>query len=370
MRFDRKYLNTFMVLLAFSMAAQAQEDFVGDEGAPPPPNVNGLFENELEPLDEATIQKPPPLPEPGVHTERSGRGNLNLPEPKKTVGIPGAKQSLQLPPDAVPRSNEKLRMDFVQVEIEDVVKYFSERLQKKFIYDPTVLSGKITIISPTEVTLREAWAAFLSAMEVRSYIIYPAGAYLKIEKAANARKVPVPVYEGPTPNDDSYVTRILTLKYLNVNDVKTAVRNLLSRTGGDLIEFPQTNTLIISDYAYSIRRIVRILDILDVEGFQEQLEIITLKNAAAQDIARKITEFFPSGSAAPAPGAGGYTGRLRRSSGDGEGVIQKVVADERTNSIIILGSERGIEQVKKFIQRIDVPTKVVEVKFMSTRFKM
>ena len=247
-------------------------------------------------------------------------------------------------------------MDFVQVDIEDVVKYFAERLQQKFIYDPSILSGKITIISPSEVTLQEAYGAFLSAMEVRGYVIYPAGPYHKIEKAANARKVPTPIHVSGTPNDDSFVTRIYTLKFLNVNDIRQAVRNLLSRTGGDVIEHAPTNTLIISDYAYNIRRIVRILDILDVEGFQERIEIIQLKNASAVDVARQINEFFPPQSGAGGSSAGRRVGAGRPAGeGGAQAVVQKVVADERTNSLFLLGSDRGIEQVRDFIAKVDKP---------------
>jgi general secretion pathway protein D len=363
-----KFSRIFAVLFLIAVDVRAQEDFIeGDVPVPPPP-TGGLFDDELEPLNDKEIVRPstPPAAPTAVdqHQQDHERNDdTRFPEPKRvTSSSPSRSIGKGLPnlPGDIPNRNEKVRMDFVQVEIEDIVKYFSERLKKKFIYDPTILSGKVTIISPTEVSMQEAYGAFLSAMEVRGYVIYPAGAFMKIEKAANARKVPVPVYEGSTPNDDSYVTRILTLKYLLVRDISQAVRNLLSRTGGDLIEHAPTNTLIISDYAYNIRRIVRILDVLDVESFQEQIEIIQLRNAAAPDIARKVQEFFPSTGAGAAPGGALPGSRLSRRSGGGaegdSGVIQKVVADERTNCIIVLGSERGIEQVKKFIARIDIAT--------------
>jgi general secretion pathway protein D len=368
MKFAR-FASYFALLLLLSTTARSQEDFIDGENPQVAPPTNGLFEDELEPLNDREIVRPeppqaeanrPPQPEVNRTPQPSTPQNsgLNFPEPKKVSTPKSSGKSLPTLPKDTPNKNEKVRLDFVQVEIEDVVKYFAERLHKKFIYDPTILTGKVTIISPTEVTMQEAYGAFLSAMEVRGYVMYPAGAYFKIEKAANARKVPLPVYEGSTPNDDSFVTRILTLKYLLVRDISQAVRNLLSRTGGDLIEHAPTNTLIISDYAYNIRRIVRILDVLDVESFQEQIEIIQLKNAAAPDIARKVMEFFPSTTPGSTGGITPNAPRLSRRGGGAEGdsgVIQKVVADERTNSIIILGSERGIEQVKKFVARIDTP---------------
>jgi general secretion pathway protein D len=357
------------LLMGMSVAISAQEELIDESN---PPDVNGMFDEELEIIDEGEdvdqpngqiispngdrnfeeTPRPLPLDRPSVPSFPSPRSLPSSPSSSSSQrGLPSFPQNV-----SVPNENEKLRMDFVQVDIEEIVKFFAERLQKRFIYDPTTLSGKITIISPTEVTLREAWGAFLSALEVRGYIVFPAGPFLKIEKAANARKAPVPVVTGETPNDDSFVTRIVTLRYLNVNDIRQAVRNLLSRTAGDVLEHPPTNTLIISDYAFNIRRIIRILNLLDVEGFQEQITVITLKHASAADVARQVSEFFPQQSATQARTP------IRRPSqaaaaatGGNASVVQKVVADERTNSLIILGSERGIEQVRKFIDQIDVP---------------
>jgi len=204
-----------------------------------------------------------------------------------------------------------------------------------------------------EVTVAEAYQAFLSAMEIRGYAIYPSGAYFKIEKVIEARKSPVPLYLDDSPSDDSYVTRIITLKYLNVGDIRRAVQDLVTRSGGDVIEHAPTNTLIISDYASNIKRIVRILSILDVEGFQEQVAVIPLKYSSASDVARKIGEIFPTGSSSGTTRS--TTVRSRATASADRGVLSKVVADDRTNSLIILGSDRGIEQVKKFIDQIDIP---------------
>ncbi|MBN8555990.1 MAG: type II secretion system secretin GspD [Deltaproteobacteria bacterium] len=328
---------------------------------PMPGSANGLFNDDLEPLDEEDIIRPNrdairddtrEMPSPTQH----------FPEPKKvspsTSSSPSFKTVKPIP-GLKPGKNERLKMDFVNVEIEELIKYFAEKAHINFIYDPTILSGKINIVSTDDVSMEEAYAAFLSALEVRGYIIYPSRdkkhgdkVYYKIERATNARKAPVPVITGNVPNDDSYVTRIVNLKYLSVNDIRQAVRNLLSRTGGDVIEHPQTNTLILSDYAYNIRRIIRILNMIDIEGFQEQIAVIALKNAAATDVARKVSEFFPSGSIG---GSVGGAPAVARGRGEGGGVIQKVVADERTNSVILLGSESGIEKVRKFIDQIDVP---------------
>lgn len=388
MRFAKSAVILGLCLSLTSLSVIAQEEFIEDV---PPPPTDGLFDDELEPLDEIQPAQPAPVA-PTPHSENgmpSGDQNQadrerdqdrgreveaapsyrSNPTVRTSPSFPStrpvtAPKGKALPdlPDgiSIPNSNEKLRMDFVQVEIEEIVKFFAERMKKRFIYDPSMLSGKITIVSPSEVTLREAWGAFLSALEVRGYIVFPAGPFLKLEKAANARKAPVPVHTMDTPNDDSFVTRIITLKFLSVNDIRQAVRNLLSRTAGDVIEHAPTNTLIISDYAFNIRRIVRILNILDVEGFQEQIVIIPLKQASATDMARKVTEFFPTGNA-----TGGSRVRTRSATaspstgGVGEGaaasVVQKVVADERTNSLIVLGSERGIEQVRRFIEQMDVP---------------
>ncbi|PIR22708.1 MAG: type II secretion system protein GspD [Deltaproteobacteria bacterium CG11_big_fil_rev_8_21_14_0_20_45_16] len=382
MRFDKLYLSILLGLLIFSFRQPnvfGQEELI--EESDNPPNVDGMFEEGLEPLDDAQISRPvkPPSRSPAEDlNEENSRERVenqvddemdrefspirrpdsfsrpSTTRPSSRPSTSGSANGRIFPNYAsdIPNSNEKLRMDFVQVEIEEVVKYFAERLRKKFIYDPSVLSGKVTIISPTDVTVAEAYQAFLSAMEIRGYVVFPSGAYFKIEKVAEARKSPVPLYLDDSPSDDSYVTRIITLKYLNVGDIRRAVQDLVTRSGGDVIEHAPTNTLIISDYANNIKRIVRILSILDVEGFQEQVAVIPLKYSSASDVARKISEIFPTGTSS---GTTRSTVRSRTTASSDRGVLSKVVADDRTNSLIILGSDRGIEQVKKFIDQIDIP---------------
>lgn len=372
------FVNRFASLLATTIffcslsTLSAQEEIV-DENSPPP-DVDGLFDEPpgLTPIDDDQVERPRPGPRP------AGDGAEMIPDdsdrmdndispaerpsrfsrPSRSFGgsspsSSGAKSSFRYA-DRIPKRTEKLRMDFVQVDIEEVVKYFAEQLKIRFIYDPTILSGKITIVSPEPVTVDEAYQAFMSAMEIRGYVVYPNGPYFKIDKVTNARKSPVPLYLDSTPKDDSYVTRIITLKFLNVRDIRQAVRDLVSRSGGDVIEHAPTNTLIISDYAANIRRIIRILNILDVEGFQEQIAVVPLQYASAADVARKISEIFPTGASGSTA-----TSSRRRTAGSAnsaanQSVIQKVVADDRTNSLIILGSERGIAQVKQFIAQIDV----------------
>jgi general secretion pathway protein D len=353
------FISVFMAALldagSFTLSAQ---DF--DE-------VNGMFEDEdFEDLEEISDQLPE-SPEEITPMRRPTQINRPVVRPRPTSisggrNAPGgaSRGSLNFATD-VPNPNEKLRMDFIQVEIEEIVKFFSERLKKQFIYDPSILQGQITIVSPNEVSVEEAWEAFLSAMKIRGYAVFPSGSYLEIDRVANARKAPVPLFLHSTPDDDSYVTRIINLRYLSVRDIRQAVRELVSRGGGDVIEHAPTNTLIISDYASNIRRIVRILNILDVEGFQEQIAVIQIQHASASEVARKISEIFPTGPSAsgsslsPAARARNIRTQSVTAAAGGDSVIQKVVADDRTNSLIVLGSERGIDQVKRFIEQIDLP---------------
>ncbi len=360
-----RLVTFFVALTSFSVSTYlfSQEELLDLEDNPGGrPQTDGMFDDELEPLEEDDVIQPQsrdinptqnddfdpiirnpiaPRPPPSSPQRHSTPGKTLPPLPGRTAMD-------------IPKQNEKLRMDFVQVDIEEVVKYFAERLQKKFIYDSGTLTGKITIISPTEVTLEEAWGAFLSAMEVRGYVVFPAGPYLKIDKAVNGRKSTNPIYVDSTPNSDAYVTRILTLKYLSVNDIREVIRSMISRQGGSFIEHAPTNTVIISDYAYNIRKIVRILDILDVAGFQEQIVVIPLTNASASDVAAKVNQFFQGDTRTTSVRSTRATRTRAATGSEAQGVINKVVADDRTNALIVMGSERGIEQVKKFIEQIDV----------------
>lgn len=250
--------------------------------------------------------------------------------------------------------------DFQNAEITDVIRAISQLTGKNFILDPAV-KGRISIIAPSEVTVEQAYRAFLSALAINSYTVVPSGKFLKIMPARSAQRDSIETLSnGSAPSSDQMVTRIISLKYLNVADILRYLRNLPSRDG-DLMGYDPTNSLIISDYGSNIRRIMKILDELDRPGFEERLSVIPIRYARAKDLAALIDKIInkggPSGGAATTTGFGPISTRRPASFGGGSDgkpeALSLVTPDERTNSLIVAGNQEGIDKVKLLVEELD-----------------
>jgi len=249
--------------------------------------------------------------------------------------------------------------DYPNADIADIVKAISELTGKNFIVDPAV-RGKITIIAPSQITVAEAYKAFLSALAINGLTVVPGDGFLKIKQARQAQNDAIETYSGAYfPNSDIMITRIVKLKYISADEVNKNLRILVSKDG-NLLPYPPTNTLIISDYGSNIEKMMRIINELDVQGFEEQLEVIRIRYARAKDMADLIDQIITKGEGrGTQPGFGGVP-RFRRATspdqsqgGSGAENYSLVLPDERTNSIIVVGNKAGIEKIRKLVARLD-----------------
>jgi general secretion pathway protein D len=249
--------------------------------------------------------------------------------------------------------------DFPNVEITDIIKAISELTGKNFIIDSTV-RGKITIIAPSKITVAEAYKAFLSSLAINGFTVVPNGGFLKIRNARSAQRDGIDIYSGSYyPNTDQMITKVVHLKHITAETLKTQLGRLLNSSYGEIEAYPQTNSMIISDFGSSIDRIMKIINQLDVPGFEEQLEVVGIKYAKAKDIADLIDKVVNKGQK-PASGGGGFNGGGRFAAAPGA-VASKgagtssflVFPDDRTNSLIIIGNRAGIARVKKLVSQLD-----------------
>lgn len=249
--------------------------------------------------------------------------------------------------------------DYPNADIGDVIKAISELTGKNFIVDPSV-RGKITIIAPSQITVAEAYKAFLSALAINGMTVVPGDGFLKIKTARNAQRDSIETYSGAYyPTSDIMITRIVKLKYISADEVNKNLRILASKDG-EIVPYPATNSLIISDYGSNIDRIMKILNQLDVPGFEEQLEVIRIRYAKAKDIAELIDQIITKGEGRQTGGAFGGVPRFRRAtSPDGSATTSGaenyslVLPDDRTNSVIVVGNQAGIEKIRKLVARLD-----------------
>lgn len=247
--------------------------------------------------------------------------------------------------------------DYPNADIADLVKAISELTGKNFIVDPNV-HGKITVIAPSRITVAEAYKAFLSALAINGLAVVKGDGFYKIKQARAAQRDNIETYGGAYyPSADQMITRIVKLKYISADEINKQLR-LITSNQGEIFPYTPTNSLIISDYGANIDRVMKILAQLDVQGFEEQMEVIHVRYARAKDMSDLVEKIINKGE----KNQGGFPGGVPRfgrpgdtggGSSSGAEVYSVVVPDERTNSIIVVGNKAGIEKIRHLVSRLD-----------------
>lgn len=257
--------------------------------------------------------------------------------------------------------------DFPNADIADIVKAISELTGRNFILDPGV-RGKVTIIAPSKITVAEAYKMFLSALAIHSYAIVPSDGYYKIKAARQAQRDSIETFSGSYyPNSDQMITKIIHLKYISADEVLKQFRNITTKDG-DINSYSPTNSIIVSDYGSNVDRLVKIINQLDVPGFEDQIEVVPVRNAKAKDLADLIEKIVNKGQTPNRSGAGGITsgfqGNVNRFSRPGTsttassnqqgGSYFMAFPDERTNALIVVGNKAGIQRVRRLVNQLDI----------------
>ena len=259
-----------------------------------------------------------------------------------TSGLPETDASRSADDTAAKKSGAPVReaqeekyvtLDFDNVNIEVFVKFISELTGKNFIIDEKV-KGKVTIFSPKKIPLRDVYKVFLSVLEINGYATVPVGDMVKIVPSVQAREKSVETRfaREARDSDDRMVTQIVALERANPDEVKRVLDPIVSKTSS-VLSYAPAGILIITDYLSNVRRLLGIVKALDVEGAGEQITYLPLQNASASEVAKSLTSIFQQRRPNLTP--------------------LRVVADPRTNSIIIFGSVADTENVRKLVAMMD-----------------
>jgi general secretion pathway protein D len=264
---------------------------------------------------------------------------------------------------------------FEEAAIFDVLKQISLITCKNFIVSEGVKGGKkeLTIISRKPVSVDAAYSAFLSALEANNMALIPTGSFYKVVERKEAAKESLPMYEkGPDGKvrfvdqgdiisyNDAHITYLHELRYATKDQAQPLLRNLMSKTGD--LQVVGANLLIITDSASNVRRLIHILDRIDVAGAGNRIHIVNVEYAEANAVASKLTDIFGQATVRPTPPktpatVGAEGGAQQAEEPAAEPVtIDKIVADERTNKLIIIASDSAFRHIKELIDVLDVPS--------------
>ena len=309
----------------------------------------------------------PPAPPAGPSTPSVAAG-AGTPLPNgKVAGDTNVLSAFEQGVQYEPRSpNYLVSFSLEDADLAELVRVIAQLTGKRFIFAPKVKSVKATIYSPQKVTVAEAYQAFLSILETNGLTVVPHGRFYKIIETQNAAAQGTPVYgsaQGATA-EDRYITRIHRLSHVGADDAANVLGKFKSPNADITVHAPG-NLLIITDSGANIRRMMHILEEIDVGGAGEQVFIEPIHYASAGDVAQRVNELFDvrgGGSSSPSPapsagkpGAAGSSGGGAAAAGGGVDRIAKIVADDRTNSLVIVATEKAYLRILELVKRLDVP---------------
>jgi general secretion pathway protein D len=240
-------------------------------------------------------------------------------------------------PAAVPaQSQGAITPNYKDADLGQIIEAVSAVTGKNFIVDPRV-RAQVTMLSSTPMSPAAFYEAFLSILQVHGFVAVPSGDVIKILPDANARQVPaLDLPSSVSSTSDEIVTQVFAVRNVSAAQLVPILRPLIPQYG-HLAAYPASNMLIISDRAANVNRIARIIQRIDQQG-DESIDVIPMEHASAVEVVRIVNNLY-AGAAAEGAGAPGV----------------KIVADERTNSILVSGESSQRLRLKTLITHLDTP---------------
>ena len=229
---------------------------------------------------------------------------------------------------------QRITPNFKDADITQIAEAVAAATGKNFIIDPRV-RAQVTMLSATPMSPAAFYEAFLSILQVYGFIAVPAGNVIKILPDANARQFPaIDLPDHVSGTSDEIVTQVLDVKNVSAAQLVPILRPMVAQYG-HLAAYPAGNILIIIDHASNVNRIMRIIQRIDQVGNQD-VEIVPISNASASEIVRVVNSLYQGAAAA-------------------EGAAVKVVADERSNSVLIGGDQAQRLRLRALVAHLDTP---------------
>jgi len=244
-----------------------------------------------------------------------------------------------------------ITLNFKDANIRAFIEFVATFSGKNFLIDNRV-KGKVTIISPSPVNDKEAYAIFLSVLEVNGFVAVKSGSIIKIVPRAEGKQKPLPVVSGNGGKaGDAMVTEVIRLHYAVASQLMAILRPLIP-PNSNLVAYARGNILLITDSAANIQRIRAVVKRLDVapELDSGRLQVRYLKYANAGDVAKVLNSLVGGQSAAKVSGNKPlFSGQV------------KIVADDATNALLITAGPEDISAVGSIIDKLDVRRRQVLV---------
>jgi general secretion pathway protein D len=266
--------------------------------------------------------------------------------------------AISIPVLNVHAEDQNWQVNLKDADISAFISQIADITGKSFVIDPRV-KGKVTVVSTETMNTEAVYELFLSVLKVHGYAAVPAGDVIMVVQQNSVKQQGRDLEAKFSKQSQEMITKVIMIKNTPALDLVPILRPLVAKYG-HLAGVKSANGLIISDHASNITRIEQIIDRLDKSG-SEELEVIQLKEAWVGNVVTMLQSLDPD---KVAQGKGSKSG--------GAGSI-RVVADERSNRLIIKGEKTSRERIRKLIEQLDKPSyfsgsaKVIRLKYADSK---
>ncbi len=239
-----------------------------------------------------------------------------------------------LPLGAAAQQGAQITPNYKDADLGQVIEAVSQVTGKTFIVDPRV-RAQVTMLSTSPMSPAAFYEAFLAILQVHGFIAVPSGPVIKIIPDATARQVPGDdLPDRVSATSDEIVTQVIQVRNVSAGQLVPILRPMMPQSA-HLAAYPSANMLILSDHAANVNRMIRIIQRIDRSG-DEDIEVIRLEHASATEIVRVINSLSAAQGAEAAGGA-------------------RIVADERTNSVLVSGEQSQRLRFRTIVAHLDTP---------------
>lgn len=258
------------------------------------------------------------------------------------------------------QAQDSWQINLKEADIGAFISQVADITGKSFVVDPRV-KGKVNVLTSEAMNKDAVYELFLSVLQVQGYVAVPAGDVTLIVQQNEMKQQGRDLDEQVGVASQELLTKVVMIKNTPALDLVPILRPLVAKYG-HLAGVKSANALIISDHANNINRIEQIIDRLDRSG-SEELEVIQLKEAWVGNVVTMLQSLDPA----------------RISQGTGSNANEntagsiRVVADERSNRLIIKGEQTARERIRKLIEELDQPsyfggsTKVIRLQYADAK---
>lgn len=286
--------------------------------------------------------KTPPTAEPALKGVPQPVIKDKAPPPHPVVAPPAPRPTQPQPIRPITLSSRDVTtMNFDNIELRDLIRFVSNVMGKNFLFDENIVRGKVTVLSPKNLTKDEAYRVFESVMNYYGFALVPTPEAIKIVRAADARGMALEKYDnkkiGDLPTEDRFVTYVHNLEYLDANTTVGVLKPMMAKES-HIAAIPSTNSLIMIDTAANIQRIRNIISDIDIPISRQlgTLKVYNVQHTNSADLAKTVQSLLTQ---------------------DKKGQAAKervfVTAYGSTNSLLISAPPEDMLEIERIIRELD-----------------